>query len=160
MRFFNTAGPVNSEDHYCLAPLNRFDTEEILFLIEQKKYFVLHAPRQTGKTTCLLELMDYINKKGKYKCLYCNVEAAQAAREDVKRGIRAILSQIASSAELMLEDSFVTNNWKNIFDKDGEDSALNETLTKWAQNSSTPLILFIDEIDALIGDTLISYIRL
>lgn len=45
MRFFNTAGPVNCADHYCLPPLERFNLEEVLFLIAQKKYFVLHAPR-------------------------------------------------------------------------------------------------------------------
>ncbi len=26
MRFFNTAGPVRCEDHYCVPPLERFDT--------------------------------------------------------------------------------------------------------------------------------------
>ncbi len=37
-RFFNTAGPVNCEDHYCLPPLGRFNVEEIVSLIAQKKY--------------------------------------------------------------------------------------------------------------------------
>ena len=41
MRFFNTAGPVNRKNHYCLSPLNRFDLEEILSLINQEKYFVM-----------------------------------------------------------------------------------------------------------------------
>lgn len=50
-RFFNTAGPVNREDHYFIEPLERINLNEILTLIDQKKYFVLHAPRQTGKTT-------------------------------------------------------------------------------------------------------------
>lgn len=36
MRFFNTAGPVNPADHYCLPPLNRLDLDDILLLIEQK----------------------------------------------------------------------------------------------------------------------------
>ncbi|ETR67739.1 MAG: hypothetical protein OMM_11273, partial [Candidatus Magnetoglobus multicellularis str. Araruama] len=80
MLFFNTAGPVNCDDHYCLPPLSRFDLEEILMLIAQKKYFVLHAPRQTGKTSCLLALMKYLNEQGNYECLYINVEAAQAFR--------------------------------------------------------------------------------
>jgi len=69
LRFFNTAGPVNCKDHYCLEPLDRFDLSEISSLIEQKKYFVLHAPRQTGKTTCLLALMKHLNAIGKYRCL-------------------------------------------------------------------------------------------
>jgi hypothetical protein len=54
-RFFNTAGPVRCAIHYCLPPLERFDLAEILNLIDQQKYFVLHAPRQTGKTSSLLK---------------------------------------------------------------------------------------------------------
>lgn len=53
MRFFNTAGPVNPQKHYCLPPLARLNVEELLGLIRQEKYFVLHAPRQTGKTSAL-----------------------------------------------------------------------------------------------------------
>jgi len=49
MKFFNTAGPVNCDIQYCLPPLTRFDLEEMEILIEQQKYFILHAPRQTGK---------------------------------------------------------------------------------------------------------------
>ncbi|QTA80395.1 Uncharacterized protein dnl_26980 [Desulfonema limicola] len=45
MRFFNTAGPVVCEDHYCIDPLSRFNLEDVLELIDQKKYFVLHAPK-------------------------------------------------------------------------------------------------------------------
>ncbi len=59
MRFFNTQGPVNCREHDGLSPLDRFDLNEILTLIQQKKHF--HAPRQTGKTTCLLALMEYLN---------------------------------------------------------------------------------------------------
>jgi len=91
MRFFNTAGPVRCEKHYCFPPLARFNLDEILSLINQEKYFVLHAPRQTGKTSSLLALMEHLNQEGRYRCLYVNVEAAQAAREDVKAGMCAIL---------------------------------------------------------------------
>lgn len=85
MRFFNTAGPVNRDDHYCIDPLKRFDLEEILFLIGQKKYFILHAPRQTGKASFTLALMEHLNQQGRYACVYCNIEAAQAARENLAR---------------------------------------------------------------------------
>ena len=61
MRFFNTAGPVSPEDHYCIPPLERLDADEVSTLVDQKKYFVLHAPRRTGKTSCLLALMDEID---------------------------------------------------------------------------------------------------
>lgn len=45
MRFFNTAGPVQCDIHYCLPPLERLDQAHLLALIAQRKYFVLHAPR-------------------------------------------------------------------------------------------------------------------
>lgn len=54
VRFFNTEGPVDSSEHYCINPLERVDLEGILTLIARKKSFVLHAPRQTGKTSTLL----------------------------------------------------------------------------------------------------------
>lgn len=57
-----------------LSPLNRIHVNEILMLVEQKKYFVLHAPRQTGKTSSLLALQTYLNETGQYRCLYCNLE--------------------------------------------------------------------------------------
>ena len=87
MRFFNTAGPVDCKKHYCLSPLERFDLEDIQLLIAQEKYFILHAPRQVGKTSFLLALRDYLNKQGNYDCLYINVEAAQAARGKVNSAI-------------------------------------------------------------------------
>ena len=37
-------------EHYCIPPLGRLDRDRILELVRRKKYFILHAPRQTGKT--------------------------------------------------------------------------------------------------------------
>ena len=47
MRFFNTAGPMKPDDHYCIPPLSRLDQRELLTLIRQQRYFVLHAPRHS-----------------------------------------------------------------------------------------------------------------
>ena len=49
MRYFNTAGPVDCEKHYCLEPARRFDLDEMLSLIDQEKYFVLHAPARPAR---------------------------------------------------------------------------------------------------------------
>ncbi|MCY4188646.1 MAG: hypothetical protein OXD30_09200, partial [Bryobacterales bacterium] len=85
MRYFNTEGPVNEGEHYCIDPLARVNLAEILELIARKKYFVLHAPRQTGKTSTLLALQDRLNAEGQYRCLYVNLEVGQAAGEDTAR---------------------------------------------------------------------------
>ena len=81
-QFFNTAGPTIPADHYHLDPLARLDWEEIQHLVATKRYFVLHAPRQTGKTTTLLAMMKALNEGGRYACAYANIEGAQAARGD------------------------------------------------------------------------------
>jgi hypothetical protein len=107
MRFFNTEGPVRSDEHYCLPPLTRWDLDEVLLLIEQKKYFLLHAPRQTGKTSCLLALADRLNADRRVRALYVNIESAQAAREDVALGMAAIVQSIANSARWRLADDGV-----------------------------------------------------
>ncbi|MEN9377867.1 MAG: hypothetical protein RL710_3024 [Pseudomonadota bacterium] len=43
---------------------------ELSGLIASNKYFVLHAPRQTGKTSQLINLMHFINGQGRYRALY------------------------------------------------------------------------------------------
>jgi hypothetical protein len=158
-RFFNTAGPVRCDEHYCLPPLERFNLTEVLSLIDQKKYFVLHAPRQTGKTSSLLALMEYLNREGTYRCLYINVEGGQAARENVGEAMQAILSVLGSGARDWLADPYLKQIWPDILRQEGTYAALEETLSRWAAHTPQPLVLLIDEIDALVGDTLISVLR-
>lgn len=83
-KFFNTAGPIKPDIHYNIDPLTRIDLEELESLIYQQKYFVLHAPRQTGKTSCLLALRDYLNACGEFYVVYTNVEVGQASRNNVE----------------------------------------------------------------------------
>ena len=157
-RFFNTEGPVVAEDHYLLPPLERIDTDEVLALIHRSKYFGLHAPRQTGKTTVLLALADLLRTGGEYRAVYVNVEVAQSAREDVAAAMRAILTQIALEARLKGDD-FLDGVWPAILEKAGPHAALGEALSLWAAATTQPLVLLIDEIDTLIGDTLLAVLR-
>ena len=159
MRFFNTAGPVDPEMHYCVPPLERLEVDELLLLIRQRKYFVLHAPRQTGKTSALLALRDALNAEDEFRCAYVNVEGGQSAREDVGAAMRAILSALARSARETLDDRFVAEVWPGILDTAGPHDALRETLARWSESSPRPLVLMIDEVDALVGDTLIAVLR-
>jgi hypothetical protein len=155
LKFFNTAGPNNPAEHYTL-PL-RLDFEDIQRLIMQKKYFLIHAPRQTGKSTAIIEIVNKLNKEGKYAVLYVNVESAQVARDDVSMGIASILDVIESQARFHLPDLPCPDREKvKIFQPSQQ---LLEFLTQWSLSSPKPLVFFIDEADALVGDTLISLLR-
>ena len=160
MRRFNTEGPVRPEDHYAVPPLARMDVEELLGLVRGKRYFVLHAPRQTGKTSALIALRDYLNggAAGDFRCVNVNVEVAQVARDDVARGVRAILSSLASSARF-LGDDYPDQVWPDVLAKAGPEDAIKELLDRWCTANPTPLVLLVDEIDSLVGDTLLSVLR-
>ena len=160
MRFFNTEGPVRPDDHYAIPPLDRMDVDELLSLIRAKRYFVLHAPRQTGKTSVLIALRDLLNsgKAGNFRCVHINVEVAQVARDDTASGIRAILSMMAARA-LLLGDDFLRKSWNEILAASDPNDALRDVLMHWCLADPTPLVLLVDEIDSLVGDTLLSVLR-
>ena len=157
MRFFNTSGPVAAKDHYHVPPLARFDLAELRQLIGRKRYFVLHAPRQTGKTSALLALQDLLNAEGDCRCVYANVEAGQAMREDVEGATRVVLGQMARRARAAGDD-YLTDHWSAIWTEHGP-GAFGEALSRWAEAAPEPLVLLIDEIDALVGDSLLAVLR-
>jgi len=159
MRFFNTEGPVRGDLHYCLPPLGRWDLEDILTLIERQKYFLLHAPRQTGKTTCLLALAEYLNREGRYRALYVNIEGAQAARERVEAGMAAVVQSIANAAAWRLGDTAAESLARRVLAETAGLAGLETFLREWCVHSPQPSVLLLDEVDALIGDTLISLLR-
>ena len=154
MRFFNTAGPIDAEMHYHLPPLSRLEAEDLLLLIRQRKYFVLHAPRQTGKTSALLALRDELNAGGEYRCVYVNIEAAQTSREDVGRAMRTILAELK-----LAEVEPLAGVCSGVLEEAGPDGALRVALSRWAESDPRPVVLLIDEIDALIGDSLLAVLR-
>ena len=145
-------------NHYRIPPLARLDLAALRLLIDQQRYFVLHAPRQTGKTSALLALQDLLNAEGAYRCVYANVEAGQAMREDVKAATEMMLSQMALQARVGAGDEYLTGAWRKIFVEHGA-GALGEAVSRWSQADARPLVLLIDEIDSLVGDTLLSVLR-
>ncbi|MBI4603760.1 MAG: ATP-binding protein [Planctomycetes bacterium] len=157
-RKFNTAGPNQSDTHYTLPPLARIDLREILGLIEDRRYFLLHAPRQTGKTSCLLALRDHLNKLGTYRCVFANVEAAQALRENVERAMLVIGAEYATRVQETLGDDSLLSALPELRQA-GEEPLLNRLLSRHAAADPRPLVVFFDEVDTLIGDTLISFLR-
>jgi hypothetical protein len=158
-KFFNTAGPNVPEDHYMLDPLRRVNYDKISRLIGQKQYFVLHAPRQTGKTTSLLSMVRKINEEGLHHCVYMNVESAQTARDNVEAGMRAILMALGEKIERFLGIAEPLENFPKLLANAGAHKALSSFLNSFCQKTAQPLVLFIDEIDSLVGDTLVSVLR-
>jgi hypothetical protein len=156
---FCIAGPINPKRHYFIP--HRLDSKHMLSLIEDQEYFVLHAPRQSGKTTAINELTCSLNSGKKYAALYINVEAAQAARDDFLKALVGIVNILAREIERQLPTYKSLAKALRLMAKSEPVSLdlLTEALAFCASSIEKPLVLFIDEIDALIGDTLLSVLR-
>jgi hypothetical protein len=105
--------------------------------------------------------MHFINAQGQYRALYVNIEAARAARNDVFSGIATVISSMGRAADVYWKDtSWSQLAWQVVQQAatQGKDS-LNAVLQRWSLTSDMPLIIFLDEVDALVGDTLISLLR-
>jgi hypothetical protein len=161
MKFFNTAGPVNPKHHYCLPPAIRLDEQELRTFIEQQKYFILHAPRQTGKTSTMRDFVRRLNTEGKYSALYFNVEPAQACRGNFEQALPVILQEMENEmGSLLSPEDPVFKAFDNLKTKHVPSGSFLTTFLKaWCVHASKPIVLFIDEIDSLIGDTLLSVLR-
>ena len=139
--------------------MQRIDWEELSHLIDTEKYFVLRGPRQTGKTSTLLAMADVLNHQGNYKALYVNIEAAQAMRNDVDKGIATVCEAIADSASIHEIEPGLEALTDKLLKSRQPAGVLTQQLSLWAKMSDKPIVLMLDEVDSLVGDTLISLLR-
>jgi hypothetical protein len=152
VRFFNTTGPCNPEMHYMLPPEERLVGAQLHRYIKDELYWVLHAPRQTGKTTFLKSWMKEINAGDEALACYVNVERCQGLTEP-KDAMTALCNAILKHAhEYELPEPRAGT--------DDPASMVSGTLVNWAElTAPKPLIVLFDEVDVLQGEPLISFLR-
>ena len=71
----------------------------------------------------------------------------------------SVLQVLARRARYVLGDPSLQEIWRDVLAEGTPDTALWDALHRWAQADSRPLVLLIDEIDALGGDTLLAVLR-
>ncbi len=156
VRFFNTAGLCKPEDHYMLPPERRLP--DMRPLIEEKAYFVVHAPRQSGKTTSFHHLARSLTAEGRWVALLASCETGRTARDDLDRGVDAVIQSIAREASLTLPEELRPAPFERVTGI-GAESRLVAYLTAWSERCPKPVVLFLDEIDALFGKSLLSVLH-
>ncbi|MPZ28192.1 MAG: ATP-binding protein [Micromonosporaceae bacterium] len=125
-------------------------------LVERGHYFVLHAPRQTGKTTTLAELARALTAEGRYAAIRFSCETAEVTGDDYVAAQREVLGSIAIAAQAQLPaDQQPPQPWPEA----SPGQQLLVGLRAWAAASPLPVVLFFDEIDALRGESLRSVLR-
>ncbi len=152
-RRFNTTGPCRPDKHYMISAVGRLP--EVPGLVEDEAYFVVHAPRQTGKTTAIRALAEELTASGQYAALRFSCEVGEPFGDDVGAAQRGVLDRIRDRAESALPPEWRPPPWP-----DAPDATLfAKALTAWARACPKPLVLFFDEIDALRGASLNSVLR-
>jgi hypothetical protein len=152
-RFFNTTGPCDPADHYMLQPLARLP--ELRRLIAERRYYVIHAARQTGKTTAVRALAEELRAEGQI-ALYASLETSRHAPE-LAQAEQRWLQAIYDAAEVSLPEGERPEPPSAIVQADG--TRLQGQLRRWAMRvHPRPIILFLDEADTIEGPALISFL--
>ncbi|MEL6228623.1 MAG: ATP-binding protein [Cyanobacteria bacterium J06627_3] len=150
MRWFNTAGPCRPEYNYMLPPLERLP--KVHRIINQQGYFVIHAPRQVGKTTAMLTLAQQLTASGQYTAIMVSAEVGAAFLENPARAEQVILGEWRLAANFYLPAELQPPS-------PVPDESIGSALQHWAESSPRPLVIFIDEIDSLQNEVLASLLR-
>jgi len=135
-----------------LPPADRLVGAQLHRYIRDNLYWVLHAPRQTGKTTFLLSWAREINAGGEAAACYASVESCQGITDRAEVMItlnKAICASAKISGLPIPELPF-----------DQPEFLLYKTMQKWAELVfPKPLTVLFDETDVLEGEPLISFLR-
>jgi len=152
VRFFNTTGPCFPWDHYMLPPAERLIGARLDRYIGDSLYWVLHAPRQTGKTTFLQNWAREMNSAGEVVACYVTIERCQRLPEPERcmPDLCKAVQECAGFANLSVPES-KTN---------APNSMLSDMLIHFSSLvAPKPLVMLFDETDALEGDAMISFLR-
>lgn len=152
-KHFNVAGPCRGEDHYMIPPETRLT--ELRPLIEEKAYFVVHAPRQTGKTTSLKSLARSLTSEGTYAAVLTSCKIGESVGGDLDLGVRSVIHLLQDEARKQLPEELMPGRPED-FDPAPATIRLLKYLGDWCERCSRPVVLFLDEVDALADETLLS----
>ena len=130
--------------------------DNIHILIEDMQYFLIHAPRQTGKTTFLHALAHRLNKEGNYISVVCSMESTGYTSRSVETANINFVKAFAKMSKFFLGTE---NLSPDIAKYISGPSMLGDYLTDWCDTLDKPLVLLLDEVDALYDDVLISTLR-
>ena len=148
---FNTAGPCKANIHYIISPTGRLP--QLKALIDGENYFIIHAPRQVGKTTAMIALARELTDSGEYTAVMLSVEVGSVFPDEPERAERTILGSWQDAIDIWLPEDLHPP-----FDPERRET-IGAFLKSWAKSSPRPLVVFIDEIDSLQNQTLISVLR-
>lgn len=153
-RYFNTTGPCDPVRHYFLPTAARMP--DLQPFIDREQYFVVHAPRQTGKTTAMRTLAEALRGQGRAAC-WTTLERCQGI-EDLERAEPLWLQALDGSARTSLPEAWRPPD-PAPFLAGAVGGRLGAWLSAWAASLDVPIILLLDEADVVTGPAMVNLLR-
>ena len=150
--YFNTAGACIAGDHYMLSPEPRF--RHVMRLVDERKYFTLHAGRQTGKSTSARWLVDRYNAGDRYRALWLDIQTARE-QPDLAAAFRTILTKVELVLQMYWPEGPAIDK-KDLLDDPG--TCILRLFQQLASASDRPLVVMVDEADGLVGPAMVSFL--
>ena len=156
-KWFNTTGQCVSEKHYMLQVLPRLPGVDEM--IDMENYFILHAPRQSGKTTYIKALADKINKDGQRYALNCSLATLRGIT-DKSEALSVIISLLnwsieTSSVDVIRQKAY---SYDSLPGMSAPEIKVRKILNRLFLDLDKPLVVFFDEADLLTGPGLLSFL--
>ncbi|MCX4243906.1 ATP-binding protein [Paraliomyxa miuraensis] len=151
--YFNTSGPCIRGEHYMLPPERRL--EDVQQLIESRRFFTLHAGRQTGKTTSARWLVKHYNAGDRFCALWVDI---QDARElpDPARAFELVLDDLDLAVGRDLPGLALPSGPARALEPPR--SCIRRYLHDLAARAPRPLLVLFDEVDGLVGEAMVSFL--
>ncbi|MBI4704119.1 MAG: hypothetical protein HY744_23670 [Deltaproteobacteria bacterium] len=150
--YFNTAGTCIPGEHYMLPPERRLGL--VMRLIDERRYFTLHAGRQTGKSTSAQWLADHYNGSGRYCALWVDIQVARE-QPDPTRAFTTVLGALDTALEMYLPELGRPERESLLRDPA---TAVLGWLRQLARAAPRPLVVMFDEADGLVGEAMVSFL--
>ena len=140
MRRFNSYGPLDIEEHYYAPRKELIERAYTQLTGENPKkgghYITVWAPRQTGKTWVMQQILHRLQENSHFDVLKINLQHLKD-QENPRQVIMSIAAAIGEQLGKTFSGIDSGEKFQNIFKKDVLDK---------------PLILILDEFDALVEE--------
>ena len=150
---FNTTGPCFPDEHYMLPPERRLG--RVMELIEDGRYFTLHAGRQTGKTTSAQWLTDHYNAGTRFCAVWFDLETARD-EPDPAKAFATVLDMLDMVVKRTFPELGIPPDRTRFLDTPA--TAVLRYLEDLSARAPRPLVVFFDEADCLVGASIVSFL--
>lgn len=116
---------------------------------------MVHAPRQSGKTTTIEALAKKLTEEATYTALRFSCETGRAFGGNIEKVEDTFLEALTTASRLYLPSELRCPSVDDL----PKTNRIKAALGRWAEASPRPLVLFIDEIDAIFDESLLSVLH-